>query len=157
LKEVWAALDRPDTWEAIGGVDRVFDPAIDEEGRLFGFSFDTHAAGRKYVGTARPHERVEGKAMAWSVQNSEVKGIASVTLNPRATGTTITVTLQVESVGLLSSMLFPIIAGAIGSGLARAVDEFAAGLGSPGPADGQHEQRENGEGLAGPSSFSDGG
>ena len=122
---VWDRLDQPDTWEAIGGVDRVFDPKVDNEGRLLGFSFDTHAAGRKYVGTASPHERVEGKRMAWRVQNSEVKGIASVTLNPRGSGSVITVTLRVESVGMLSSVLFPLIASAIGSGLANSVDSFA--------------------------------
>ena len=126
VEAVWDRLDQPDTWEAIGGVDRVFDPKVDDEGRLLGFSFDTHAAGRKYVGTASPHERVEGKRMAWRVQNSEVKGIASVTLNPRGSGSIITVTLQVESVGMLSSVLFPLIASAIGSGLASSVDSFAA-------------------------------
>lgn len=123
---VWARLDHPETWESIGGVDRVFDPEVDSAGRLLGFSFDSNAAGRKYVGTARPRERVEGKRMAWDVQNSEVKGVASVTLNPRDTGTVITVTLRVESVGLLSSMLFPLIATAIGNGLASSVDSFAA-------------------------------
>lgn len=123
---VWARLDQPETWESIGGVNRVYDPKIDEEGRLVGFSFDTNAAGRKYIGTARPHERVEGNRMAWNVQNSEVTGVASVTLDPSDTGTVITVTLHVESVGLLSSMLFPLIATAIGSGLASSVDSFAA-------------------------------
>jgi hypothetical protein len=38
--------------------------------------------------------------------------------------------LEVESAGFLSSMFFPVIAGAIGSGLPRAVDEFAAALSS---------------------------
>lgn len=123
---VWARLDHPETWESIGGVDRVFDPKVDRAGRLQGFSFHSNAAGRKYVGTASPHERVEGKRMAWDVQNSEVKGVASVMLNPRDTGTVITVTLQVESVGPLSSMLFPLIATAIGNGLASSVDSFAA-------------------------------
>jgi carbon monoxide dehydrogenase subunit G len=123
---VWARLDQPETWESIGGVGRVYDPKIDEEGRLVGFSFDTIAGGRKYVGVATPHERVEHKRMSWHVQNSEVTGVASVTLDPSDTGTVITVTLHVESVGLLSSMLFPLIATAIGSGLASSVDSFAA-------------------------------
>jgi carbon monoxide dehydrogenase subunit G len=126
VEAVWAVLDQPDTWQSIGGVDRVFDPKIDEEGHLLGFSFDTIAAGRKYVGAASPQKRVEGKRMAWNIHNSEVRGVTSVTLNPRASGTVITVDLEVESVGLLSSMLFPIIAGAIDNGLSRAVDEFAA-------------------------------
>ena len=129
VDRVWDSLDEPSTWEAIGGVDRVFDPKIDEEGRLRGFSFDTVAAGRKYVGIASPHERVEGKLMSWRVQNSEVRGITRVELDPTNPGTIITVTLEVQSAGLLSGMFFPVIAGAIGNGLPRAVDAFAASFG----------------------------
>lgn len=129
LDQVWSSLDEPATWEAIGGVDRVFDPEIDDEGRLLGFSFDTIAAGRKYVGIARPHERVEGKTMSWRIQNSEVRGVTRVELESTNPGTMIEVTLEVESAGLLSGMFFPIIAGAIGNGLPRAVDEFAASFG----------------------------
>lgn len=129
IDQVWAALDEPSTWEAIGGVDRVFDPEIDAEGRLRGFSFDTIAGGRKYVGTASPHERVEAKVMSWRIQNSEVRGITRVELKPSNPGTVITVTLEVQSAGILSGMFFPIIAGAIGNGLPRAVDAFAASFG----------------------------
>jgi hypothetical protein len=42
--------------------------------------------------------------------------------------TEITVNLDVEGVGLLSTMFFPVVAVAIGSGLPRAVDQFAAGF-----------------------------
>jgi len=129
IDEVWAALDRPETWEGIGGVDRVFDAEIDPQGRLQGFSFDTIAAGKKYVGTATPHERVEREKMAWRVQNSEIQGVTMVSLSQRGETTAITVTLEVQSAGLLSSMFFPVIAGAIGNGLPRSVEDFAAGLG----------------------------
>ena len=130
MHEVWAALDRPETWEAVGGVDRVYDPTIDDSGQLQGFSFDTRAGGKAYRGSATPHERVEGRKMAWQVENSELHGVTSVELEPADGGTRITVRLEVHSGGLLSSMFFPVIAGAIGSGLPGAVDEFAAGLGS---------------------------
>lgn len=128
IDQVWTSLDEPSTWEAIGGVDRVFDPKIDDEGRLQGFSFDTIAAGRKYVGVATPHEREDMKVMSWRVQNSEVRGVTRVELEPTNPGTIIRVTLEVQSAGLLSGMFFPVIAGAIGNGLPRAVDEFAAGF-----------------------------
>jgi len=127
IERVWASLDEPGTWEAIGGVHRVFDPVIDDQGRLRGFSFDTVAAGRRYVGTARPDRRDEGRLMAWRIQNSEVRGVTMVELEEVEGGTSISVTLEVESVGLLSSMFFPVVAGAIGSGLPQAVNGFAAG------------------------------
>lgn len=128
VQEVWIALDRPETWEAIGGVDRVFDPEIDDEGRLRGFSFDTMAGGRKYLGKATPRRRVEGHVMAWDVANPEVQGVTTVEVEPDGTETTIRVTLEVESRGLLSTMFFPVVAAAIGNGLPAAVDHFAAGL-----------------------------
>lgn len=126
--EVWAALDRPATWEGIGGVDRVYDPVIDDDGRLRGFSFATRAAGRQYIGTATPHERVEGEKIAWRIESSDVRGVTTVELQPAKDGTSITVRLQVQGASLLSSMFFPVIAGAIGSGLPRAVEQFAASL-----------------------------
>lgn len=128
IDQVWVSLDRPETWEAIGGVDRVFDPIIDAEGRLRGFSFDTVAAGRRYVGVATPNRRDEGRLMSWHIQNSEVRGTTTVELAAGEGGTIVSVTLDVESRGVLSGMFFPVIANAIGSGLPRAVDEFAAGL-----------------------------
>lgn len=128
MDEVWEALDQPRTWEAIGGVDRIVDPRIDEKGRLMGFSFETIAAGRRYVGEATPHERVEGETMAWAIRNQEIRGVTKVDLESGEGGTAITVTLQVESAGLLASMFFPVIATAIGHGLPRSVDTFAASL-----------------------------
>lgn len=129
VDEVWAALDRPETWEAVGGVDRVYDPTVDADGRLQGFSFDTTAGGRAYSGTAIPHERIEGRKMAWQVENSEVRGITSVEIERDDDETRIAVRLEVRSAGLIASMFFPIIAGAIGNSLPGAVDDFAAGLG----------------------------
>lgn len=128
VDRVWAALDRPETWEAIGGVDRVFDPQIDDHGRLRGFSFETVAGGKRYVGVAHSLQRVEGEVLAWKIANSEVTGVTRVDLAAERDTTGITVTLHVESAGLLSSLFFPIVAGAIGRGLPAAVDGFAIAL-----------------------------
>lgn len=106
----------------------MFDPVIDEEGRLQGFSFDSVAAGKKYVGRATPNRRDEGRLMSWNIENSEVRGVTTVEIGPHQTGTKIMVTLDVESRGLLSGMFFPVIAAAIGHGMPAAVEEFAAGL-----------------------------
>ena len=128
MTEVWSALERPQTWEAIGGVDRVFDPEIDAEGRLQGFSFETVAGGKRYVGVATPHLRISGETMAWQIANSEVRGVTSVELSGDEHQTVITVSLEVRSAGFFSSMFFPVIAKAIGNGLPKAVDEFASAL-----------------------------
>jgi carbon monoxide dehydrogenase subunit G len=124
IDEVWAALDRVETWEAIGGVDRVLDPVI-EDGQLKGFSFETITLGTTYLGQARPDRREEGRLMSWSIDNSEIEGKMAVALAATDERTRVTVTVDIESRGLVSSVLFPVIAGALGRGLPRAVDEFA--------------------------------
>lgn len=123
--QVWAALQEPETWEAIGGVDRVSDPVIDEQGRLQGFSFLTSAGGMRFTGKATPHARDEGRMMSWWVDTQEVRGITSVTLTNSGGATVIEVTIELEAVGTLASMFFPIVAAAVGNGLPAAVNGFA--------------------------------
>ena len=123
-REVFNVLDEPMTWEQIGGVDKVTDAVVDAEGRLQRFGFEVRAAGKTYVGRATPHMRIEDELMAWNVDTTEIKGTTSVALRPAGESTEVTVTLEVESKGLLASMFFPVIASAIGSGLPRSVEEF---------------------------------
>lgn len=129
VEDVWERLDLPETWANIGVVDRVFDPVFDDD-RLVGFSFETMAAGKRYVGVATPAAREEGRVMGWRIENSEVAGTVEVRLTAANPGTEIEVDLHVKSVGMMSTMFFPVVAGAVGSGLPRAVDAFADGLGS---------------------------
>ena len=123
--EVWKALDKPETWEGIGGVDRVIAPVIDQDGRLRGFSCETVVAGKIYLGKATPNAREESRLMAWNIENSEVRGVTAVRLTDQGDGTLIQVTLDVESAGILSTMFFPVIARTIGKGLPRAIEKFA--------------------------------
>jgi carbon monoxide dehydrogenase subunit G len=124
IEDVWERLDLAETWESIGVVDRVFDPEFDDS-RLIGFSFESVAGGRRYVGVATPATRQEGQVMGWRIRSSEVAGSIEVRLTPNDPGTDITVVLEVRSVGLLSTMFFPVVAGAVGHGLPNAVDAFA--------------------------------
>jgi hypothetical protein len=51
-----------------------------------------------------------------------------VGLIPDGTGTRVDVHLEVEGVGILGSLFFPVIASAIGSGFAETVEEFVGRL-----------------------------
>ena len=126
---VWAELEKPETWEAIGGVDRVHDAVFDSEGRLEGFSFEATAAGQTYPGLATPHAREEGSVMVWAIDTSEVEGLTRVELADEDEGTRCRVTVEVQSRTILSSVLFPVIASALGRGLPAAVEAFADGIG----------------------------
>jgi carbon monoxide dehydrogenase subunit G len=128
VARVWAALDDPSSWEAISGVDRVMSPSIDDEGHLQGFAFESVAAGKKYVGQARPAGREPQKMMAWDIETSEMRGRVMVSLAPLEGDTRVHVTLRVESVGMLSAVFFPVIASAVGEGFPETVEDFARTL-----------------------------
>lgn len=125
---VWAAVDMPETWGSISGIDSVRDPVF-SDGKLTGFSFNTAVAGQHYVGIAESLERVERERIGWAIANSEIRGSVRVDLVETADGTQVTVTLEVTSVGMMSRMFFPVIANTLGAGLPKTVEDFAAGFG----------------------------
>ncbi|MGH8945398.1 MAG: SRPBCC family protein [Acidimicrobiia bacterium] len=131
-EEVWATLQRPETWEGIGGVDRVHDALIDQEGRLQGFSFEATAAGQIYPGLATPHAREEGRVMAWAIDTSEIEGVIRVDLTDQDAGTRLTVTVELESRTILSAVFFPVVATGIENGLPQALAAFAREFGAQG-------------------------
>lgn len=124
-------MDKPETWEAIGGVDRVHDAVIGEGGRLEGFSFEAIAAGQTYPGLATPRAREEGRVMAWEIDTSELEGVTRVELADESGGTRLTVTVEVESRSIISAVFFPVIASTLGHGLHEAVEAFAEGMSRP--------------------------
>ncbi len=128
VARVWASLDDPKSWEAISGVDRVLNHLVDEKGHLQGFSFESVAAGKKYIGRATPAGREPQKMVAWDIETSEMRGRVMVSLAPLEGETRVHVTLRAESVGMLSAVFFPVIASAIGEGFPEAVEDFARTL-----------------------------
>ena len=123
---MWAALDQPDTWNAVAGVDQVHEPIIDSEGRLQGFKFDTLIAGKAYEGIATPHRRVEGEVMAWDIINPHITGVINVELTEVTDGTVLDVGVEMESRSMLSRMFFGSIAKVVRDGLPRTVTDLAA-------------------------------
>lgn len=121
-------MDMPETWNAIAGVDRVHEPSIDQDGRLRGFKFDTVVGGKAYEGTASPHARVEGETMSWNIGNSQIKGVIDVGLSDSPNGTLLSVAIDIEPIGILSSMFFGVISKTIREGLPRTVNEMAGKL-----------------------------
>jgi len=126
--QVWERLNLGATWEAISGVDRVLDEKHDASGRLIGFKFHSTAVGKQYLGTASPGPREEGHYLVWNIQTSEIKGAVTVSLRSLGGQTGIDVIMHVESVSMMASFAFPMIAATIAKGFQETVDNFAAGL-----------------------------
>lgn len=127
--EVWAALQKPETWEGVAGVENVHDPAIDADGSLRGFSFESIVGGKVYQGRAVPRGRDDGLAMAWDIETSDIAGSVAVTLEDEEPGTRVNVSLEVESKGMLAGVFFPVISSTIGNGFPATVEAFATSLG----------------------------
>ena len=110
---IWVQFQIPSTWEGITGVE-----------------FAATAAGKRYIGRGRLGESSPGESLKWDITTAEIRGWIRVDLAREADGTTISVSMRVESVSVMAAFGFPLIAGAIASGFQETVDEFAAGLAS---------------------------
>jgi carbon monoxide dehydrogenase subunit G len=130
IHNAWQALQRAETWAAIGGVDEVFDAVHDDTGHLMGYHFLVTAAGRRFRGKASTVESVPPGLMAVDIDSSEMLGRITVRLVEASEHTTVTVTVDASAKGILSSMFFGVVARAIGQGLPESVEGFAAQLSS---------------------------
>lgn len=127
---VWDSLQNPTVWESVGPVQKVWDPVI-EDGVLIGFQWSTDLGGMVYegTGTATIQERPDQYQLV--LDTSEMAGTITVDLIPgNREGTTVDVTVELASKGLLSSMFFPVVSRAISDGLPDQVATMATSLGA---------------------------
>jgi carbon monoxide dehydrogenase subunit G len=125
---VWEGLQDPETWAAVGGVDQVFDAAFDHAG-LAGYRFYATAGGRRHEGRAHRLAHNRPREMAMEIETPELSGVIDITIEPMGDGSRLHVELVIKSRGFFSTMFFPVIAAAIGTGLGRNVEAFLARLG----------------------------
>ncbi len=128
LAEVWRELQREQTWARIGPVEEVWDP-VSVDGSLRSFSWRTTVGPTTYRGAAVVRAADSDRRMHLDLDAGEIAGSLVADLVPGTEeGTDLTITLEVTSRGMLSTLFFPVVAEAVGSGLPRQVEEFAAGL-----------------------------
>jgi hypothetical protein len=126
--QVWDRLQEPSIWATVGPVQKVWDPVV-ADGVLTTFRWSTDIGGKVYqgVGKALNHDRPFNYRLV--LDTSEMAGTINVDLTDGNPGGTIaTVSIEIRSKGLLSSMLFPAIRNAIGSGFPGQVAGMGARL-----------------------------
>lgn len=124
---VWERLMDAGTWENIGPVDRVWDP-VHDGGVLTGYRWSTEVGGRRFEGTARTTGHEAPHHFSIDLDAGEMAGTITIDLLEGNPATAMEVVLDFRTKGILSSMFFPLIRDAIGSGFAGQIEEFAAGL-----------------------------
>ena len=128
--EVWDQLQEPDVWASLGPVQKVWDPIV-EDGVLTGFTWSTDIGGKVYEGTGKvlDHDRPDRYQLL--LDTSEMAGTITADLSPgNPGGTDAVVAIEIRSKGLLSSMFFPAIKNAIGSGFPDQVSDMGVRLSS---------------------------
>jgi carbon monoxide dehydrogenase subunit G len=126
IDHAWEVLQDPETWGMIAGVERVYDSQHSPDGTLRGYRFTVNAAGKRYEGTASTHNADKPAFMAVTIDTSEVAGTITVELAPsNPGGTDLTASLKMRAKGMLSMVVFPVIARAVGSGFADQIDGIA--------------------------------
>jgi carbon monoxide dehydrogenase subunit G len=126
-EHAWEVLQDPQTWGTIAGVERVYDARHTPDGVLRSYRFTVKAAGKSYEGIATTHDADRPSLMAVTIDTPEVMGTITVELTPsNPGGTDMTASLKMKPRGVLSVLVFPVIAMAVGSGFPRQIEEIAA-------------------------------
>ncbi len=126
--DVWDRLQEPTIWASVGPVQKVWDPTI-EGGVLQTFKWSTDIGGKVYKGDGKALDHTRPEHYKLLLDTSEMSGTISVDLssgNPG--GTTAVVAIEIRSKGLLSSMFFPAIKNAVGSGFPDQVADMGTEL-----------------------------
>jgi len=127
---VWDQLQEPDIWASLGPVQKVWDPVFDE-GVLTGFTWSTNIGGKIYEGTGKAISHQRPDRYELMLDTSEMSGTITASLSPaNPGGTEAVVAIELKSKGLLSSMFFPAIKNAIGSGFPDQVSDMGERLSS---------------------------
>lgn len=130
--EVWDRLQDPDIWATLGPVQKVWDPVV-EDGVLQGFDWSTNIGGKVYDGTGKATEHQRPDLYKIVLDTSEMAGTITAEISPgNPGGTEAVVEIEIRSKGLLSSMFFPAIKNAIGSGFPDQVADMGATISSSG-------------------------
>lgn len=128
LDQAWAGLQDPLTWATVAGITEVSNATFDGGGNLTGYLFTAVVAGKEYAGKADVRLSSRPTDMVVHISTSEIAGTIAANLVPGQDGVRVTITLDLQTRGLLAAMMFPLITGAIRNGLPEQVHQFAAHL-----------------------------
>ena len=130
--DAWAALQRPDVWEDIAGVQRVTNPRYDSSGVLTGYAFTVQAGPSTFAATAKTTSASPPERLVLAIDSTEIKGtLTTVLAEHDEAATRVTVAVEMRAKGFLAQMFYPIVAQTVRTGLPAQVQAFAFKLSAP--------------------------
>ena len=127
-EHVWQALQRPESWAQIGGVNKVDSPNFDQHGDLIAYRFIASVGGQNHSGTATRIASVPGRRVVMNIDSEQLDGSIAIDLEPSGSETAITVAMTVGSKGFMTAVMFPVLSAAIASSFNETVERFVASL-----------------------------
>ena len=98
------------------------------DGLLTAYRFRATAASQVYEGRATTVDAATESRMVIDIVTSEVTGTITTTLTAANPGVSVTVRVDLRSKGFMSTLFFPVISQALGSGLPKQVEAFVERL-----------------------------
>jgi len=127
--EAWRALQDPQTWAAIAGVDQINDVGYAADGSLAGYAFKVTVGIHTIRGSAKTVEAVAPRLMRLAISSAELTGWVQAAIGETFAGSPeLTVSLSMRPRGLLATMFYPIIVQTAGSEFPGQVRRFVDGL-----------------------------
>jgi carbon monoxide dehydrogenase subunit G len=125
---VWDRLQDPAVWAGVAGVDDTSHHRHDD-GLLQGFHFSTRIGGVSYRGSAQVVDSRPSRGMVLAIRSNELTGSITVEMEPVGDQTSLEVTMSMRPAGILGTVVFPVVTGAVQSGFADSVDRLALHMG----------------------------
>ena len=121
----WKAMQQPDVWEGIAGVEKVTDPEVHPDGSLARFRFAATVAGKSYPGVAEVVESIPGGFMTLQLSTSELTATIALSLVGADQGTHLTIDVNIRTTTFMAGLFFPVVADVMRRGLPTAAEDFA--------------------------------
>ncbi|MEZ5175692.1 MAG: SRPBCC family protein [Acidimicrobiia bacterium] len=120
----WGKLQEEATWAGVGPISYVSNSVHTGDGILASFEWGAEVGGKTYRGSARAARAEPPNLIVFDMVTSEIEGKVTTELHPTGDTCEATVTMGLATKGILSTMFFPAIKGALTTGFPEQVEDL---------------------------------
>ncbi|MBT8199155.1 MAG: hypothetical protein KJO36_01435 [Acidimicrobiia bacterium] len=120
---IWRALQQPETWTALTGIDEMIDYEMDGED-LAVIRWRSKIGPRRIRGETRVEASAKPDFMTMVIDGGEVIALTTASLFDSASGTRVDVVGELEPNGFMAHLILPVVANSIENSMPRALDRL---------------------------------